>query len=326
MKTDIRRTWPKMQGMPLAVFLFSASFCLIFSCSLAFARGAGTTAAAFLKINPGARAAGMADAFCAISDDVNAINFNPAGLVQVKQRQISLSHNEWIEGVRNESLGYCHPLGDAWSMGFMVHYVYVGDIVARDILGVPTGDTFGSQNYEAALSLARKVSDNLSVGVNAKHIYESIYTESDSAFAADAGVLCAIRHFRMGVSLQNIGSRIALYEDAFELPRNLTAGVSYSVSRNSNISVDCSNLLEDEIDIKAGAEYRVIDMLALRGGFMFNRSENTGPGVTAGLGFFFKELSLDYGFLPFGDLGTVHRISLAMKFGKKKNAEPDEEW
>ena len=41
----------------------------------------GTSAAQFLRIPVGARQSAMGEAFCAVSDDVMAICWNPAGLM-----------------------------------------------------------------------------------------------------------------------------------------------------------------------------------------------------------------------------------------------------
>ena len=54
-----------------------------------YASGPGTTGAEFLKIRIGARASALAGAFTAISDDVNGLFWNPAGLSQ-ERRQGSL--------------------------------------------------------------------------------------------------------------------------------------------------------------------------------------------------------------------------------------------
>ena len=51
------------------------------ACTVTFAlAGTGTDALNFLKIKPSARGASIGDGFVAISDDVNAVFYNPAGL------------------------------------------------------------------------------------------------------------------------------------------------------------------------------------------------------------------------------------------------------
>jgi len=70
---------------------------------------AGTCVGQFLKIGAGARACGMGEAFCAVANDVNAIYWNPAGLMQVKEKEATFMHNEWLYDLKYEFLAYCEP-------------------------------------------------------------------------------------------------------------------------------------------------------------------------------------------------------------------------
>ena len=47
------------------------------------------TGAAFLKLGMGARPVGLGGAFTAISNDVNAIAYNPAGIAQLESNEYS---------------------------------------------------------------------------------------------------------------------------------------------------------------------------------------------------------------------------------------------
>ena len=57
-----------------------------------WAKGAGSTAAAFLKIGASGRAVGMGEAFCGVADGVDAIYWNPGGLAQTWGSQVSFMH------------------------------------------------------------------------------------------------------------------------------------------------------------------------------------------------------------------------------------------
>ncbi len=89
--------------------------CLILFCSLCipifrdFAFSA-ETGASFLKIGVGARPLGMGGGYIAIADDVNAIYWNPGGLAQLRKKEISAMHNEWIDDIKYEFVGYAVPL------------------------------------------------------------------------------------------------------------------------------------------------------------------------------------------------------------------------
>jgi hypothetical protein len=55
-------------------------------------------------------------------------------------------------------------------------------------------------------------------------------------------------------------------------------------------------------------------MVALRTGYQFGRNTGAGSGFSVGMGLTFSNLGLDYAFVPYGDLGDTHRISLGYKF------------
>ncbi|MBI4064288.1 MAG: hypothetical protein HY401_08330, partial [Elusimicrobia bacterium] len=44
------------------------------------------------------------------------------------------------------------------------------------------------------------------------------------------------------------------------------------------------------------------------------KEDNPAPGIAAGLGFKHMGLNIDYAFVPFGNLGNTHRVSLGYRF------------
>lgn len=86
--------------------LLSALCILSCSASESFGWGVGTTRMNFLKINPSARSAGMGGASAAVVQDVYAVNTNPACLVNVKAKEISLTRLQWVEGITYNWFGY----------------------------------------------------------------------------------------------------------------------------------------------------------------------------------------------------------------------------
>ena len=69
--------------------------------------------------------------------------------------------------------------------------------------------------------------------------------------------------------------------------------------------------------VNLGVEDVVLSLLALRAGYTLNLSDpglDGLTGVTAGFGLAYRGIALDYAFLPSGDLGTAHRVSLTYRF------------
>jgi hypothetical protein len=68
---------------------------------------AGTTSFESLLVGTGARAQGVGGAYTALTDDVNSIYWNQAGLCLVTEPQVTFMYNALIEG-----MGYsCLALG-----------------------------------------------------------------------------------------------------------------------------------------------------------------------------------------------------------------------
>lgn len=62
----------------------------------------GTSAAQFLKIGVGARAAAMGGSFNALASDVTSIYWNPAGLARQQGSELFFSHTSWLAGISHE--------------------------------------------------------------------------------------------------------------------------------------------------------------------------------------------------------------------------------
>jgi hypothetical protein len=84
--------------------IISAAIVLFFSASLFgqdVASGVskrGTTAAPFLSIGQGARAAAMGSAYVAVSDDPSSMFWNPAGITKLRTPLV-VDHTEWFADI-----------------------------------------------------------------------------------------------------------------------------------------------------------------------------------------------------------------------------------
>ena len=83
-------------------FIYISFVIFIFACIPAAAdntdihENAGTRAMTFLKIGVGAEAIGMGESHVAVTDDLYASYWNPAGLAKLQRPQLALMHNEWF--------------------------------------------------------------------------------------------------------------------------------------------------------------------------------------------------------------------------------------
>ena len=65
---------------------------------------------ALMKVDPGARPAGMGGAFVSVAGDANSPAYNPAGAVSLDKWAFSVGHNAYWENVRLETGYIAGPL------------------------------------------------------------------------------------------------------------------------------------------------------------------------------------------------------------------------
>jgi hypothetical protein len=102
-------------------------------------------------------------------------------------------------------------------------------------------------------------------------------------------------------------------------------GAGYRFVPGLTLALDVRHqLIEKRTTLSFGTEYWPFSLLALRAGYVgrllssvVNRGdEKIGDllGLGAGLGLKLFGYQMDYSFVPFGDLGEVHRISFSARF------------
>ncbi len=152
-----------------------------------------------------------------------------------------------------------------------------------------------------------------------KALYQAADGASAMAWAGDAGLLKIYERWHFGLSASNFGSHMKLGSTAFNLPLTLRAGVSSAVTERILISADAVKAGESGAAGAFGAEAELPsgphEAFYLRACYRTGRSSNAGSGFSAGLGLRGRDLRLDYAFVPYGDLGDAHRVTIALSFG-----------
>lgn len=70
----------------------------------------GTSGAQFLKIGPGARPAGMGEAFAGVADDIHSVYYNPAGLANLRRVEAAAMHESRFQGVNYDFAAVSVPM------------------------------------------------------------------------------------------------------------------------------------------------------------------------------------------------------------------------
>lgn len=296
-------------------------------CSISFAQAAGVE---LLRIGVGARAVAMGEGFVALANDVNACYWNPAGLAQLESREISATHLEYPLdlGIRYEYLAAASPIGENKALGFGFSYLYTDKMPVTEwddpdspYRRAVVVDELRAYSGMVSLSYAERIGDLFFLGVNFKFIQEKIYTDQGQAYAVDMGLLYQLLdNLRVGMAVQNLGTQMRLWRDSFPLPLVVKAGVAYQlapgVSEENGFMLTCDSGWEQEsgLDFRVGAEYWLGSFLAFRAGYKYMKENEKWVGLTTGGGFKIGNLKVDYAYVPQGDLGDTHRVSLTVQF------------
>lgn len=279
---------------------------------------AGTKSGQILKMGVGANAVGMGESYVASADDVYATYWNPAGLSKVDKIQIGFMHNEWFEDIRYEYLGYVQPAFGIGTIAGSISYVSMGELDKTDDAGIEQGK-FRPYDLLFALSYGGKINKSISVGFNAKLLQEKIDEQKAQAFAVDIGGIYSVDNkFLVGVNLQHLGTKMKFIEESYGLPLNINFGVAYKLLDSAlTLAVDSNIPSDNDVDVGFGAGYKIMGMFDVRFGYRYTFGGNdlgTASGLRAGVGFGISNYKLDYAFVPYGELGQSHRISLIASF------------
>ena len=283
---------------------------------------ADPSAFAFLAIPAGARASGVGGAFVSMGEGVEAAFWNPAGLAAVQRVQITGSHDESIQHLRNDEFS----VAGRWLGGGLagsVRALYSEPIEARDELGNVTG-TFGGDDLDFALAYGRDLVAGLRAGVSAHLVRERLAELATGTYAFGAGATwepAALPALRLGLALDHLGPD-AHYTFAdgpgqpLALPSAVQAGASYRFGLAAGISLDAA--LETRMSrgrptvAAIGAELTHPTGAALRLGLRIHDDAST---FSIGAGYALAPLRLDYAFVPYRlDLGDTHRFSFTARF------------
>ena len=173
----------------------------------------------FLNIGVGGRALGMANVQVSVADDATAGYWNPAGLLQLKNKHnVALMHSELFAGiVKNDFAAFALPLDKNSALGFSLIRTGVDDIADTRRLknheyGYYQYDSirfFSVADYAFLVSYARNSSliKGLRVGANAKIIYRNVGVFATAwGFGLDAGAQLQRGDWQFGVMARDITS------------------------------------------------------------------------------------------------------------------------
>lgn len=296
----------------------------------------GTSVAVPFKVPVSARQVGMGDAFAGLGD-VNAMLYNPAGLILNHRTAFTGSHNTWFLDMYQTYFGYVTPTQyGVFGIGSMYFNQGRFEIIEN---GTPTGELANVYDFATLLSYGARLHKYLALGITGKFIHFNFGGYTSSAFAVDAGVLVppfdifgGAGKLSLGAVLQNFGTDIVFIQESWPQPYTVRAGLGLQFPNLSifDLILAADVLLPSDADLKvnAGAELWVNKILALRGGYLYGYSDNllgqNGGGTpTFGVGLRINRFQVDYAYVSNGGtFDPAHRLSLAVNLGVEKEPGP----
>jgi len=284
----------------------------------------GTTGAQFLELGVSARSMGMADAFTAVSNDVSAVYYNPAGLTSLLGTEVMATYIDMPAGIEYGFAAVGFPLESIGGvLGVGIYALTSGSMVERTYeRGLGTGRDFAWNDLAVSVGYGRYLTDRFSLGFTVRYIGEYVHDYSASSWSADVGTSynTGYHDFKLAMAISNFGPDLKFIEKAAPLPINFKFGGSINVIDGTNhvltLVAEGSHPSDNLEKYNAGMEYLFMDRFALRAGSRFNYDTD---GFTAGAGVRLPygedgQITVDYAYLDFGLLTEVHRFTVGFAF------------
>ena len=298
----------------------------------------GTSSLQFLKIGNGARGTGMGETFVAVSDDISALYWNPAGLVQFKENGVTFSHTLWFVDTQLQFFGAVYHFGGSNAVGLSVASLRTDDMkVTTEVQPNGTGEYFRFSDIAIGLSFARQMTDQFSFGATVKYIEETLGALKMRGVVGDLGTFyrTGLGTSRFAVLISNFGAQISpsgsvnliggRVADSFQkFPPPTLFRIGFAIepiltgTNRLTTSIQLNSPNDNSENVSIGAEYSFKEMLFLRGGYKFNvDAENYSFGAGLRVPISFAKTELDYSISNFKDLGFAQRFSINLLFQTK---------
>ncbi len=220
------------------------------STTLSFAQTARKYSNEFMNIGVDAAALGMSNAVTASSNDVNSGYWNPAGLIGLEQKQVSLMHASYFANIAQyDYAAYATPIDDQSAWGISMIRFGVDNIMNTTQLIDSQGNIdynrislFSTADYGMTFSYARKLQlPGLQYGVNAKVIRRIIGKFASSwGFGFDVGLQFTRNDWKFGLMLRDISTTYnvwAIDETEYNSIKDAIGGQNQELPENTEITL-----------------------------------------------------------------------------------------
>lgn len=297
----------------------------------------GTSGGEFLKMGGDARGAAMGQAMTAAAEDAAALYYNPAGLSQLQRRQGMATQGLLYQDVMVSFAAYAHPVtpiikpkrrflhpSGLGTLALGVLYLNAGGIREVDNTAFETGGEFTPRDMALMAGWGGTITDTLDLGIGLKFIDSRIKAAAKTG-AVDFGARIRLElmgwPYTAALAARNLGGKLRFHQQDDPLPMDVRLGQTLRPFSQWLFSLDLAFPRDNSPYPAFGTEFTAAiekDLsVAARLGYDGRISASDLDGLAAfslGVGAVIKGWSVDYGWVPFGDLGHTHRFSIATKF------------
>jgi hypothetical protein len=326
--------------------LLRAACALLAGASGAYALGeddVGTAEFQYIETLIFARPAGLAGAYTAAAQGIDAVGFNPAGVGKAEPgRALSGTFRYHFLEIASGNAAYAYPgLDTNWSYVFSAAFINSGRNPEVDEEGNEiAGSEIMPASFNPSFTAARRMSDRVRLGASLRGFSEYLGDFEESQLGWGWGVDLGLQYqppaknLGFGLALLNLGrkerSQIKDGKAGGLLPVSLKGGLFYSAPDlpKAKVHLDGELPLHQAPRLSGGLEYAYAPSLTLRVGSRIDWSElthyyqsftdaetGTWQGgnalkLTAGFTFADDAYSVDYAVQYWQGLSWVHALTL----------------
>ena len=244
----------------------------------------------FLRLPASAHAAALGgDNISIVEDDEMMMLQNPALLLGVTPKMVTLGYMNYMSGCNYAMAAYNTVIDEKWNVGVAAQYMSYGSMKQTDAANNDLG-TFSAQDLAVSGTLAYELATNLSGGITARFIHGNIGSYNSMAVGVDLGLnyYDPESEWSFAFTGRNLGGQIKSYDETFEkMPIDFLLGVSKrlvgSPLRLSMTLGDLGHWSYKFIDhVTVGADVILSPQLYVAGGYSFRRAHEM--EITSGEG------------------------------------------
>ena len=287
----------------------------------------------FLHLPTNARSAALAGIMNGPQNNtVSALFNNPANLVDVENIDADFTQITYVAGINYMTAAVGKSLGATGTFAVYFANLRTADMYrTENSLDANTGitvrsadlGTFTAGDLMMGVSFARRITDRLSVGGNVSRIEEDLADLKVSNTNFDFGLFyeTGFNSLRVSMVARNFGpdAEFTGFTDLYGLPQsvrmpvNFRVGVGYDFGENLSAFAEGVHPNDGPERFHLAAEYKVMGMLALRGGYKMGYDEQ---GLTFGGGVDFNMGNMngrvDYAYLDYGTLSSDQVVTIGV--------------